>query len=191
MVAGGNMNDLKVLIVDDDAITRKLLQKRLSKEGCRTELAKDGVQAVNLIATTSYDVVLTDLMMPGGVDGIGVLEAAKEANFKTEVILITAHGSIDNAIEAMKKGAADYLQKPINMEELLIRLQKIHNLKSLLKNASDLREAMQVTEQASSETIQNLEITVSELENRLEQILSILGNHNVPAEQRIQKALAC
>ncbi len=185
------MNDLKVLIVDDDAITRKLLQKRLSKEGCRTELAKDGVQAVNLIATTSYDVVLTDLMMPGGVDGIGVLEAAKEANFKTEVILITAHGSIDNAIEAMKKGAADYLQKPINMEELLIRLQKIHNLKSLLKNASDLREAMQVTEQASSETIQNLEITVSELENRLEQILSILGNHNVPAEQRIQKALAC
>ncbi len=185
------MNDLKVLIVDDDPITRNLLQKRLSKEGYRTELAADGVEAVNYLAQNYFDVVLTDLMMPGGVDGIGVLEAAKEANFKTEVILITAHGSIDNAIEAMKKGAADYLQKPINMEELLIRLQKIQNFKSLLKNASDLREAMQVTEQTSSETIQNLEIMVAELENRLSQIRSILEDHQLEAEERIEKALAC
>ncbi len=185
------MNDLKVLIVDDDPITLNLLEKRLSKEGYRTELAADGVEAVNRLARNYFDVVLTDLMMPGGVDGIGVLEAAKEANFKTEVILITAHGSIDNAIEAMKKGAADYLQKPINMEELLIRLQKIQNFKSLLKNASDLREAMQVTEQTSSETIQNLEIMVSELQNRLEQMRSILGNHDLTAEDRIEKALAC
>ena len=62
----------------------------------------------------------------GGVDGIGVLETAKEKNLKIEVILITAHGSIDNAIVAMKKGAVDYLQKPINFDELFLRLAKIH-----------------------------------------------------------------
>jgi len=110
--------------------------------------------------------------------------------------VLAAAGGVGTApllpiIEAMKKGAADYLQKPINMEELLIRLQKIQNFKSLLKNASDLREAMQVTEQTSSETIQNLEIMVSELEDRLEQMRSILEDQDLEAEDRIQRALAC
>ena len=183
------MQALKILIVDDDPVTRALLYKRLTKAEYEVEAADDGVEAVRLIAQSFYDVVLTDLMMPGGVDGIGVLETAKENNLKTEVILITAHGSIDNAIVAMKKGAVDYLQKPINFDELLLRLEKIQNLKHLMKNASDLREAMEVTEQASGETIQNLEMIVAELENQLSQIKTILLQNNLPAEDRIRMAL--
>ena len=183
------MQALKILIVDDDPVTRSLLSKRLTKGGeYEVETAENGVEAVRMIAHNYYDVVLTDLMMPGGVDGIGVLESAKENNLKTEVILITAHGSIDNAIVAMKKGAVDYLQKPINFDELFLRLEKIQNLKHLMKNASDLREAMEITEQTSSETIQNLEMAVADIENRLNHIKTILCREDLPAEERIRMA---
>jgi len=183
------MQTLKILVVDDDTVTRTLLIKRLTKAGYEVESAESGVEAVRMIARQFYDVVLTDLMMPGGVDGIGVLESSKESNIKTEVIIITAHGSMDNAILAMKKGAADYLQKPINFDELFLRLEKIQNLKHLLKNAIDLREAMQITEQASSETIQNLEIMVADLEMRLSSIQTILTQKELSPEERIEKAL--
>ena len=183
------MQALKILVVDDDPVTRTLLLKKLQKADYEIDLAENGVEAVRMIANQFYDVVLTDLMMPGGVDGIGVLESAKEVSIKTEVVLITAHGSIDNAITAMKKGAVDYLQKPINFDELFLRLEKIRNLRHLMKNASDLREAMEVTEQTSSATIQNLEMTVADLEARLDSVRQILSQEHIPAEKRIQQAI--
>lgn len=185
------MQALKILVVDDDPVTRTLLLKRLSKADYEVELADSGVEAMRMIANKYYDVILTDLMMPGGVDGIGVLETAKEYNVKTEVILITAHGTIDNAIVAMKKGAIDYLKKPINFDELQLRLSKIQNLKHLMKNASDLRVAMETTEQVSSETIQHLELTVAELEERMASIRTILERTDLPSDERINMALNC
>lgn len=184
------MQVLNILVVDDDPVTRSLLRTKLSNANYKVDTADDGVAAVSMITQQFYDVILTDLMMPGGIDGIDVLERAKERNIKTEVILITAHGSIDNAIVAMKKGATDYLQKPINFDELFLRLAKIQNVKHLMKNASDLREAMDVTEQASGETIQHLEMTVADLENQLTAIRAILSKQEIPAEERIQSALA-
>jgi DNA-binding NtrC family response regulator len=183
------MQSLKILVVDDDPVTRNLLMKRLVRAEYEVEMAENGIEAVRMISAKHYDVVLTDLMMPGGVDGIGVLESAKENSLKTEVVLITAHGSIDNAITAMKKGAVDYLEKPINFDELFIRLEKIQNIKHLMKNANDLREAMDVTEQTSSETIQNLELRVAELEEQFSRIQAILSRRDMAAEERIQLAL--
>lgn len=183
------MQSLKILVVDDDPVTRSLLTKRLAKADYEVELAENGIEAVRMIAAKHYDVVLTDLMMPGGVDGIGVLESAKENSLKTEVVLITAHGSIDNAIVAMKKGAVDYLQKPINFDELFLRLEKIQNIKHLMKNANDLREAMDVTEQTSSETIQTLELHVADLEEQLSWMRTILSQQDLAAEERIHLAL--
>ena len=183
------MQSLKILVVDDDPVTRNLLMKRLVRAEYEVEMAENGIEAVRMISAKHYDVVLTDLMMPGGVDGIGVLESAKENSLKTEVVLITAHGSIDNAIVAMKKGAVDYLEKPINFDELFIRLEKIQNIKHLMKNANDLREAMDVTELASSETIQTLELRVAELEENFSQIQAILSRQDLAAEERIQLAL--
>jgi two-component system OmpR family response regulator len=183
------MQNLKILVVDDDPVTLALLQKRLVKEAFEVETANDGVSATELINTNYYDVILTDLMMPGGVDGIGVLEAAKNKNIKIEVILITAHASLNNAIEAMKKGATDYLQKPVNMDEVLFRMEKIRSMKMLLKNANDLRDAMDVTEQTSAETIQNLELVVSNMEKQLAKVKAILSMDDVPAKERIALAL--
>ncbi|RJQ70937.1 MAG: response regulator [Desulfobacteraceae bacterium] len=185
------MQELKILVVDDDPVTRALIYKRLSNDEFQVETAESGVDAVRMISQTLYDVVITDMMMPGGIDGIGVLETAKEHNLKTEVILVTAHGTIDNAICAMKKGATDYLQKPINFDELLLRLAKIQNLKNLMKNASDLRFAMEVTEQTSCETIQNLEMMVAALEERLVSMRAVLNRTELSPEERIALALSC
>lgn len=184
------MTNLRILVVDDDPVTRKLLSKRLANDEYTVDTAEDGVIAIEKIAGQYYDVVLTDLIMPGGVDGIRVLEEAKRANIKTEVILVTAHASVDNAIEAMKKGAVDYLQKPINFDELFLRLDKIRNLKMLIKNASDLREAMDVTEKTSAETIQDLEMLVKELKGRLTAIRATLEQSDVDPETRLRLALS-
>jgi two-component system OmpR family response regulator len=183
------MTSLKILVVDDDPVTRNLLTKRLLADAYEVETAEDGVIAVEKISGQFYDVVLTDLVMPGGVDGIGVLESTKRSNIKTEVILITAHASVDNAIEAMKKGAADYLQKPINLDELILRLDKIRSLRMIVKNASDLREAMDITEKTSAETIQDLEMTVAELKGQLTAIKAALLQSDMPPEARICLAL--
>jgi two-component system, OmpR family, response regulator len=185
------MTSLKILVVDDDPITRTLLTKRLIKEDYAVEIAEDGLVAIQKLAQQFFDVVLTDLMMPGGVDGIGVLEESKRINIKTEVVLITAHASVANAIEAMKKGAGDYLQKPINFDELFLRLDKIRNLKMLVKNASDLREAMDVTEKTSAETIQDLEIMVADLNGRLAATRGTLLGQDKDPETRIRLALKC
>jgi len=128
-------------------------------------------------------------MMPGGVDGIGVLEAVKDKYTRTEVILLTAFASVENAVKAMKKGAADYLQKPINFDELFLRLDKISNLKKLVKDATDLREAMDVTERNAAQTIQALEFMVSELQHKFSEIKRILSEDSIDPYKRIKLAL--
>lgn len=183
------MTSLRILVVDDDPVTRTLLTKRLIREEYTVDPAENGLVAIERLTRQFYDVVLTDLMMPGGVDGIGVLEEAKRIDIKTEVILITAHASVDNAIEAMKKGAADYLKKPINFDEVFLRLDKIRNLKMLVKNANDLREAMDVTEKTSAETIQDLEIMVADLNERLAAIRTTLLQMDMDPETRIHRVL--
>lgn len=183
------MTSLTILVVDDDPVTRTLLSKRLVRKGYRVDTAEDGRVAIQHLNRQFYDVVLTDLIMPGGVDGIGVLDKAKQVNIKTDVVLITAHASVDNAIEAMKKGATDYLKKPINFDELFLRLDKIHNLKMIIKHASDLREAMDVTEKTSAQTIQDLEIMVAELTGRLAATRDTLRKQGMAPQALIQLAL--
>jgi len=173
------MKQLKILAVEDDPFTLKMLEKKLTKEGYDIETASDGIEAGKLISQKYYDIIITDLIMPGGVDGIDVLEAAKNKNKQTEVILLTAHASVENAVEAMRKGAADYLQKPVNFYELTLRMEKIRDYKKLLKNAQDLREAMDVTEQNAAQTIQHLEMSVAELQSVVSEIRQVIMSQSI------------
>jgi two-component system OmpR family response regulator len=184
------MNQLKILTVDDDPFTLKLLRKKLEKEGYDIESANDGIEACKFISQNFYDIILTDLAMPGGVDGMDVLSAAKAKNKQTEVILLTAHVSVESAIEAMKNGAFDYLQKPINFYELTLRIEKIRSYKQLVKNAQDLREAMDVTETNAAQTIQHLEMTVAGLENTLFEIKKVIMNKNIDQGKRIDRVIS-
>lgn len=183
------MNDLTILVVDDDPVIRRLLEQRLLKENYTVFLAEDGYIGNDLLAKEHVDVVLTDLMMPGDIGGIEVLEFAKDLQRDIEVILITAHSSVDTAVEAMKKGAADYLEKPINFTELFLRLEKISTMRSILRNAEDLRQAMDVTESTAALTIQNLEMTSGTLQQKLDGIEDILRSDSLSAETKVAKAI--
>jgi len=183
------MKKLNILVVDDDPVIRRLLEQRLKKERYLVDLAEDGYVAEKLLHEKAYDVVLTDLMMPGEIGGIEVLEIAKEVDEKIEVVVITAHSSVDSAVEAMKKGANDYLEKPINFDELFLRLDKIANVQSILKSARDLRMAMSTTESVASSTIQSLEIEVSRLNETLDGVERILRSDTLYHEDKIDKAL--
>lgn len=183
------MKALSILVVDDDPVMRRLLQERLTRADYQVLVAEDGHQATKLLKQHRFDVVLTDLVMPGGISGIKVLELAKELHTNTEVVLITAHSSVDTAVAAMKKGAADYLEKPINFDELLIRIEKISNLKNILLNAREIDEAMSVTEREASATIQDLEMNVVKLRELLDKVELILRDYEVDEDQRITNAL--
>ncbi len=170
------MKNLSILVVDDDPVIRHLLEQRLKKANYEVEVAEDGYVAEKMLRQKRYDIVLTDLMMPGDIGGIEVLEIAKEINSQIEVVLITAHSSVDTAVAAMKKGASDYLEKPINFDELFLRIDKIANMQTILRSAQDLQMAMDTTENVASSTIQDLEMQVAKLQDRLDRIEALLRN---------------
>ncbi|NOY40169.1 MAG: sigma-54-dependent Fis family transcriptional regulator [Nitrospirae bacterium] len=123
---------IKILVAEDEEITLKHLVYALGNEGYVVFGAKDGLEAWQKIEKEHFDIVITDIKMPG-LDGLNLLERIKEKGLETDVIVITGFGSIDSAVEAMKKGAYDYITKPFNLDELLLRVRKICEKKSLEK----------------------------------------------------------
>lgn len=122
----------KLLIVDDEKSIRVTLKEILEYEKYTVDEAKDGEEAIMLIAKNDYDVVLCDIKMPK-MDGIEVLEKAMELGKDTQFIMISAHGNIETAVEATKKGAYDFIQKPPDLNRLLITLRNALD-KSVLVN---------------------------------------------------------
>ncbi len=113
----------KILIVDDQRNMRTTLSMMLRGAGYEVDEAADGEQGADRGATGAFDVVVTDLRM-GNKDGIDVLRATKDTHPLTEVILMTAYGTIESAVEAMRLGAFDYIQKPFTEQELLVKVAK-------------------------------------------------------------------
>ena len=110
------MDETRILIVDDDDGARKSLARLIAKDGYRISAAKNGSSALSLLSEREFDLVLTDLVMED-VGGLEVLARAKEKHPDTEVIVITGYGSIASAIEAVKKGAYHYLEKPFGADQ--------------------------------------------------------------------------
>ncbi|MBN2310315.1 MAG: sigma-54-dependent Fis family transcriptional regulator [Candidatus Hydrogenedentes bacterium] len=110
-------NDFRLLVADDEPGMRQLLESAFKDQGFRVDTASNGDKAIELIAETEFDVVITDLKMPGK-DGLAVLKAAKDTRVDTQVIMITAHGSIQVAVEAMRLGAQDFIAKPFKLAEI-------------------------------------------------------------------------
>jgi DNA-binding NtrC family response regulator len=116
-------NSQKVLVVDDDGEMRLALDLTLRKAGYQCTSARDGQEALDLLRVDRFDLVITDLRMPR-VDGIELLERMTAAAPRAPALVITAHGTIDTAVESMKKGAVDFLQKPFGPEVLLAKVKK-------------------------------------------------------------------
>ncbi len=127
------MDPLKVLVVDDEASVRELLRRGLSQMGhFLVDVASNGLEAIEKIEKDLFDLVLTDLKMPE-MGGIELLKTIKGTRPELTVIIMTAHGSIETAVEAMKKGADDYITKPIDFNELLIHISKAQKQSLILK----------------------------------------------------------
>lgn len=138
------MDRIKILITDDDIDLRELLTEAVGNWGYETSEARDGEEALRKLRMEHYDLVITDLMMPG-MDGLGLLKKIKELDKDILVIVITGYATIETAVKAIEAGAYDYIAKPFRLDELTIviknaceRLRLTSHNKALLE---ELRSA--------------------------------------------------
>jgi len=133
-----------ILIVDDEKAQRDILQAILSREGYRAVVAGSGQEALGKLKQDEFDLILTDLKMQG-MSGMELLEKVLHDNPDQCVIIMTAHGTIDSAVEATRKGAFNYLEKPLDREHLLFTLQRACEHLALLRENSALHRKLDET----------------------------------------------
>ena len=153
------MRQFKVLLVDDEEKFIELLKQRLTRKGYSVEASNCSLKALNMIEETEFDVALFDIMM-NGIDGLELLERAKKIQPNLEIIMLTGYATVDTAIEAMKKGAYDYLTKPIKPIELELILQKALDRKRLQDYSNNLIETIQRTNR-KREIIGNSDVMIN------------------------------
>ncbi len=139
------MNKERLLIVDDDPAIRDACFQVLTRAGYEIDLAATPKEALELIGRFEYDAVLLDLKMPG-MHGLELLKQIKDANPQVEVVIVTAYGTVQNAVEAMKLGAGDFLQKPFGPEELRLTVRKALERRRLTLENLYLRRALEEKE---------------------------------------------
>ena len=138
---------LKTLIVDDDKRMRSVLKSLLGEEGHEATACADGLEAISTCAKTAFDLVITDLMMPGA-SGIDVLKACRKSHPETLVVLITGFASLETAIQAIREGAYDYITKPFKMEEMKIVVRNAgEQIRLIRENKRLLGELQEAYEQ--------------------------------------------
>src|SRR6187431_1759764 len=171
-----------ILIIDDEKAIRKTLSEILSYEGYKIEEAADGEEGLKKFTATTYDVVLCDIKMPK-VDGIEFLEKARLVNPDVPIIVISGHGNIETAVEAVKKGAFDYISKPPDLNRMLITLRNALEKQSLVSETKVLkRKAGKVQEMiGESKQIKKIKDTIEKVAPTDARVL-ITGENGVGKE---------
>lgn len=132
----------RILIVDDEESQRRQLAGFLNKQGFNVTTAESGPEAISLCRDKSFEIALVDLKMPG-MDGIELLRKLKESSPEIQVIMMTAYGSVETAVEAMKLGAYHYVNKPVNLDELKLNITKALESHHLLMENKYLKEELE------------------------------------------------
>ena len=135
------MATVRVLLVDDEVVFAENMSKLLTTRGYRVEIVHNGESAIHALEDGDFDVVVLDLKMPG-MDGIATLKEIKKLGLFTETLILTGHGAVDSAMEAMRLGAYDYLTKPCEVGELVEKLEKA-KLKKEEDQSKDLDHKIQ------------------------------------------------
>lgn len=131
----------KILLVDDEKNILKVMSASLKKEGYEVETSRSGEEAVGKIGTDRYNLVITDYKLPG-LNGLDLLQEIKGKYPDMPVIILTAYGTIEKAVEAMKKGASNYLTKPLNLEELTLVVRDVIEKHALIEENKTLRQRL-------------------------------------------------
>lgn len=164
-----------ILVVDDNRYVREALSIFLEEHGYNVTSTTNVTEALRSINADAYDLIITDLVM-GDMSGMDVLRAAKQVDPYTEVIMITGHGTVESAVEAMKLGASDYIKKPWNDDELIVRVERALRRKRLTEEIQRLRERLQKEFNfgnivAESEDMRNILHTISRVANSSSNII--------------------
>src|SRR5438445_9421131 len=129
----------RVLVVDDETAIREAIRMTLEYEGYRVDEARSGQEGIDKAVKTPYDAILLDIKMPV-LDGIEVLENLKEQRVAAPVVMVSGHGDISTAVECTKRGAFDFLEKPLNRDKLLLSVRNAVRTQQLEEEVDELRE---------------------------------------------------
>jgi DNA-binding response OmpR family regulator len=139
----------RVLVVDDDKAVCRSLKQTLASNGFDVDATTSPREAIELLRSNSYDIAIYDLVMPD-IDGIELLRETKKINSALPVVMITAFATIDSAVEAMKRGASDYIEKPFSTREILTVVRRALEETKFRKSISELSTSKEVEEVISS-----------------------------------------
>lgn len=135
-----SINMTSVLIIDDERAIRNTLREILEYEKFKVDDAQDGKEALVKFKKNLYDLVLCDIKMPGGMDGLELLQQFRELNSDVPVVMISGHGTIETAVESVKKGAYDFIQKPLDLNRLLLTIRNAIEKSALVQETKQLRK---------------------------------------------------
>ena len=135
---------MKILVVDDERSIRNTLKEILEYEGHEIALAENGLVAIEMVKAKPYDLIFCDIKMPE-MDGIEVLDKIQEINSEIPVVMISGHGNIDTAVESIKKGAYDFIEKPLDLNRILITLRNATDKTVLVKETKKLQKRVSKT----------------------------------------------
>lgn len=136
--------EFKILVADDDEIAREVITALLTRDGYAVVPVADGLEAVNNLRHAEFHLVVTDLKMPGA-DGIEVLKYAVRSNPDIAVVILTAYGTLDTTLEAIKEGAYDYLTKPFKTQEIAIVAERAYQRALLIADNRELKKNLRET----------------------------------------------
>jgi len=163
----------KILIIDDEPAIRKALKEILEYESFEVKEAEDGPTAIKMVEKEMYDLIFCDIKMPR-MDGLEVLSKMKEMGVETPIVIITGHGNVETAVEALKKGAYDFIQKPLDLNRILVTVRNASNQSTLEKETKTLRKKVNkilgsnmVGESAAISEIKKMIDTVAPTEARV------------------------
>ena len=148
------MRPKRLLIIDDEENMLHMLKTILSKEGYEIEIARDGREGLIKVVTSKFDMVLCDLRMPE-MDGMAFLNGLKEKQIDQTIIMMSAYGTVDSALEAMKRGAYDYISKPFKPDEIILTLKKAEERENLREENNFLRNKIKTESGLESIVTQN------------------------------------
>ncbi len=135
------MEKLNILVVEDGQSQREMLRDFLKEEGFPVSDAENGESALTKLREDHFDLVLTDYKMPG-MDGMALLQATKQLNPEVDVVVMTAFGTVETAVNAMKAGASDYISKPIDLDELQLLIERISGQRTIVRENKMLRKEL-------------------------------------------------
>ena len=178
---------MKIVCVDDDAITLKYFKEaigRLELPGVEAVMLESGKAAVETVAATPVDLVILDNKLPD-MPGLDVLRAIVKISPRTEVLMVTGYSSVETAVEAMKAGARDYIEKPVRLALLQEKIRNIVELQQREHEAEDFRFAKEMMEAGAQREVTSLEELIGAMKRCQECVLEIIDSGRGDAEKII------